>query len=128
MEDNRLTRSALKLPSAKKRELISLLSQSIESEEHAVSEKDRYRYVKSVVESVLGRKIDKGRHHEDVISRMYIAYTLRNDGYSYSTIARLIDKNHSTVFYMVRKVKDMLSLPAVYRNEVELFKAFKSKL
>ena len=128
MEGNRITRSALRLPSSEKRELIDALTQSIIAEEHAVSVKDRYVYVKSVVESVLGREIRKGRLHEDVIARMYISFVLKNDGFSYTEISRAIGKNHSTVFYMVRKVKDMLSLPVAYRDENEFFNKVKGLL
>lgn len=115
---NELVKIACELPIAQRRELIQKVRQSIIDEEHAISAKDRFDLVKNTVESVTDHKIKKGRIRQDVLCRMYIAYIMHNDGYSYSTIGRLLDRKHCTILHLTHMMKDMLSLPSVYQDEV----------
>lgn len=113
-----LTEEALALSAPERRDLMRKIERSLIKEQRASNIQERYKVVKSAVETVTDHKIEDGRLHEDVVCRMYIAYILKQDGYFYSEIGSVLGKNHSTICYLVQAVKDMLSLPLIYQDEV----------
>ena len=83
---------------------------------------ERYDVVLSAAQEAVGKKLCSGRATEDVLIRVFVAYRLRQEGYSFDTIGKVMHRDHSTVMHYVRKkMDDMLSLPDYYRNELDMY-------
>lgn len=85
---------------------------------------DRYPAVLRAAESATGRKLTRTRESGNAIIRAFISYRLRREGYTYDEIARQMGRDHATVVYLDRKMRDMLSIPPAYQKEVEQFSEF----
>lgn len=85
---------------------------------------DRYPVVLRAAESATGRKLTRTRESGNTIIRAFISYRLRREGYSYSEIANRMGRDHATVVYLDRKMRDMLSIPFAYQKETSQFKKF----
>ena len=85
---------------------------------------DRYPAVLRAAESATGRKLTRTRESGNAVIRAFISYRLRREGYTYDEIAKQMGRDHATVVYLDRKMRDMLSIPAAYQNETNQFKKF----
>jgi chromosomal replication initiation ATPase DnaA len=112
-----ILQEALALPPNRRANLIAEIRNSIEQERI-----QRYETVKSIVESVVCHKITDSRKRMNVRCRMFICYIMRKDGYTLEEIGKLMKKNHVTVLYSIRRMEDMLSLPRLYKEEIEQLK------
>lgn len=61
-----------------------------------------------------------------VWARNMVLYMLRVDGYSLMSIENATGRNHSTVIYATRQVKEMLKKPNMYKDEIEIWNKFLS--
>ena len=116
-----LFKQALSLPMYERRALAHRIINSLQTEEHAISASERYKIIRSVVEKVLEHKISNSRHHLNVLSRMYIACIMQQDGYSTSVIGKLMKRDHTTIVQLQKRMKDMISVPAYYKKELEQY-------
>ena len=89
---------------------------------------ERYPGVLACAEIACGQALTDTRERENTQIRQFVAYRLHNDGYSYSEIGKMLKRDHSTVTNLVHRMRDMLSLPMVYRQEVQQFKRFEEIL
>ena len=121
MEDN-IFREALSMPLHERREFVRRVKQSIIDEEQAILARQKYEVVKSAVETVMERKLDiKSRLRIDVRGKVFMSYILRNDGYSLTEIGNMMGLNHSSVYHLSKTMEDWLSVPTLYKEEIEQF-------
>ena len=85
---------------------------------------ERYPGVLACAEQVCGNKLTDSRERENILVRSFVAYKLHEEGYSYSEIGKMLKRDHSTVTNLVHRVRDMLSIPYAYKEEVEKYKEF----
>lgn len=52
----------------------------------------------------------KSRKKSNVAVNMVIAYNMRNNGIKLKEIAKFINKDHSTVSYLIRRCKELIKL------------------
>ena len=125
---NEFIEEVLSLSTAERRDLMRKIGKSLIKEEHAENLRERYDIVKSVVENVMEHKMTEGRTRDDVLCRMFVAYILHQDGYSLSKIGEILNKNHSTVIYLVRTVNDMVEVPSAYSFEISKLNEIQTRL
>lgn len=86
------------------------------------------RYVKLMSDIVGANILLKSRKQILVWARHMVAYQLRLDGYSFHSIGRLLDLDHSTVVHCEQQVRRMILAPSMYKDESEVWKEFQKQL
>ena len=61
-----------------------------------------------------------------VYARYMVAYCLRQYGFSYHEIGNFLNMDHSTMVHGVKMVNEMLSVPQMYPEEMEIWQKFLS--
>lgn len=89
---------------------------------------ERFPVVLIAAEQATSWFLTDSRERENTLIRQFVAYRLHNEGYSYSEIGKMLKRDHSTVTNLVHRMRDMLSLPVMYRQEVQQFKRFEELL
>ena len=89
---------------------------------------ERYPFILSKAEDVIGKKLTSARSANNTLIRCFVAYKMHQEGYSLSDIGRQMSRDHSTVTNLVHRVRDMLSLPNAYKWEVQQYKRFEELL
>ena len=87
---------------------------------------DRFATVLAAAQVATGWLLTSTRERGNTRIRSFVAFKLHSEGYSYSEIGKLIGRDHSTVTYLDNKVKDMLSVPGAYKNEIVLYRKFEA--
>ena len=87
-----------------------------------------YLYMLKIAEEATGLEATSRRTYGSVLVRSFVSYRLRQEGWSYGDIGDVAGKDHATIMHQVRKVEDMLSLPAVFKNENALYYKFERLL
>jgi len=85
---------------------------------------ERFPGVLACAEIACGQALTDSRERENTQIRQFVSFRLHNEGYSYSEIGKMLKRDHSTVTNLVHRMRDMLSLPVMYRQEVQQFKRF----
>lgn len=89
----------------------------------------RYNEVLQAAQHAVGRQLSSSRERDNVLIRVFTAYQLRSEGYSFEAIGKCMGYNHTVIIHYVRKRMDaMLSLPRIYRRELEMFNKMKEIL
>lgn len=89
---------------------------------------ERYPGVLACAEIACGQALTDSRERENTQIRQFVAYRLHNEGYSYSEIGNVMNRDHSTITHLAHRMRDMLSLPVMYKVEVQQFKRFEEML
>ena len=87
---------------------------------------ERFGFVLSCAEIACGQKLGDSRERENTLIRCFVAYELHNEGYSYSEIGKIMKRDHSTITHLAHRMSDMLSVPAYYKREIELFNVMRN--
>lgn len=104
-----LTRRCLDLSKANKEKLIKVLTESLENERE--DDGSRFALLYKAATDVCGQGILSSRRDLNlVIGRRMIAYKMRNEGYSLTTIGRHMVRHHSSVIHQVRMMEDALQM------------------
>lgn len=83
---------------------------------------ERYAIILYAAQLAVGKQLCSGRAEDDVLIRVFTAYRLRKEGYSLGAIGNVMHRDHSTVTHYIRKkMADMMSVPGVYRRELEMY-------
>jgi len=85
---------------------------------------ERYAVVLEAAEKVFDRRLTNTRDRVNLLIRSFVAHKLRGEGYSNGEIGRRMNRNHSSVTNMGKKMEDMLSVPEAYKSEVAKYKEF----
>lgn len=86
------------------------------------------KYYDAICHVVGGDVLDQSRDPMYVWGRNMLAYKLFMEGYGYSAIGKVINRNHSTIYYAIGQVKNMLEAPGFYRSESKMWSDFNDYL
>ena len=85
-------------------------------------------YYRAACEIAQGDVLARSRLFSRVWGRFFIAYKLREQGYTVTAVANAIRKHHATVIFGVRQVESMLRMPNIYIKETKLWNKFEKCL
>lgn len=68
------------------------------------------------------------RNASDVWARTMVAFQMLKEGYETTEVGRQMEKDHSTVIYMRKKMQDVFSLPQAYRDILEIWDKFQKRI
>ena len=103
---------------------VNILNQLLEDNGCPPSIGLRFPFVLACAELAAGKRLTKERSKENTMLRAFVAYRLREEGYTYFDIGKMLQRDHSTVVHLCRLMRDMLSVPNAYRKELEAFQEF----
>jgi hypothetical protein len=89
---------------------------------------ERYPTVLKAAEQATSWMLTDSRERENTLIRSFVAYKLREEGYSYADIGKMMKRDHSTITHLANRMRDMLSLPNAYKWEVQQYKRFEEML
>ena len=108
-----------------RRQIILGIKNSIEEDEKSSPIIVRYSFLVNVAEAAIGHKMDADRKKAgDVMVRMFVAYRMHTEGFSYTDIGMVMGHNHSTVIHYVRQMQDCFDEPIFYANDLNLYVSF----
>lgn len=85
--------------------------------------------LKALMEEVIGEEIPmKCRKARFVWARTMIAFELTNEGYTLEQVGTALDRDHSTIVHLRDKMASALSLPEVYKCEIDIWNKFRKKI
>ena len=115
-------RDELERQKRKEAEMVNNEKAAAEAKEKiARNTEERYNVVLQAAEEATGWKLSNTRTSENSTIRTFISYHMHNEGFSYESIGRVMHRNHSTITHLVRKMEDMLSLPEIYHDELDMY-------
>lgn len=85
---------------------------------------ERYDFLIHAAESATGWELTEERNAVNTIIRCFVAHRMRVEGYTFGEIAHLMNRDHSSIIYLVRKMVGMLSVPSSYKKELSMFREF----
>ena len=88
----------------------------------------RYKVVLEAAESVVGFRLGKARTSVNTDIRAIVAKILRSEGYSLSEVGDAINRDHSTVHALVKRVDEVLAIPESYREFYDMYNRTKEAL
>ena len=106
----------------------NILRSLLDENECPPSVGERFPFVLSCAEIAVGRMLSRERCEDNTLIRAFVSYQLREEGYGYCEIGRMLGRDHSTVIHLYNKMSDILSVPNAYRNEIERYKEFRRLL
>lgn len=89
---------------------------------------ERFPVVLKAAEQATSWMLTDSRERENTLIRSFVAYKLREEGYSYADIGKMMKRDHSTITHLANRMRDMLSLPNAYKWEVQQYKRFEEML
>ena len=87
---------------------------------------ERYPGVLACAEIACGQALTDSRERENTQIRQFVAYRLHNEGSSYSEIGKMLKRDHSTIAHLCYRMRDMLSVPEAYKDEMRIYEKFES--
>jgi hypothetical protein len=85
---------------------------------------ERYDVIMYFAQMANGVQLTNERTQKNTDIRMMVAYRMHQEGYSYSEIGKLMSRDHSTVAYWNRCMREMLSLPGAFKNFMGRYEHF----
>lgn len=123
---NELTRQCLYLSKEEKVRLIDLLKDSIEE---GAEQEGRFATLLKAATDVCGEGIlSRSREFKRSLGRKMIAYKMRKEGCTLSTIARRLVRDHASIVHMVHSMEDILAYPHCFGLEMEYWYEFNNKI
>lgn len=122
-----LITQCLTLNRGKRKELIKVLTESLDRPEEKGEE--RFNLLYKIVTEMFGNGILSGcKQYNLVLGRRFIAYQMHNEGYSWTEISRLLKKDHSSVIHMYKMMDDIFDYPEVFYLEISHWNIFRKTL
>ena len=91
--------------------------------------KDRFQTVYSIAAEMFGRGIlTQSRIYPLVLGRRFIAYQMRDDGYSIQDIASCLVRTTQSVVYSLKAMDDVFKNPNVFQLEMAYWNEFQKRL
>ena len=120
-----LTRRCLSLDRKRRESLVKILQESLEEKEHCCDE--RFQTLYKIATDMFGQGIlTSSRDFPLVLGRRFIAYQMREEGYSYSAIGRHLIRNHASVMHMTRMMEDCIKYQ--FNLEMAYWEIFQKKI
>ena len=90
---------------------------------------ERLRYLADMMDAVSGVDIREDTHRHSVTwPRAVFVFIARREGFTQEAIGREIGRDHSTVCFLERKIRDIFTVPASYRDVIELYNKYTEML
>ena len=125
--DSELFKKVEKMSDEDKKNLITHLQNSLQPDAKIITVDERYIQLLKIAEDMFEYRMKPSRRSlEDVMIRRFVAYRLRIEGFSYSSIAHAMGKNHATIMHLVGQMKDYFSLPSLYKQDIKRYLEFDS--
>lgn len=120
-----LTRQCLALRKDRREYLIKILTDSLNNERE--DDGSRFSLLYKVATEICGNGIlTQCRDFKLVMARRMIAYKMRKEGYSLSSIGRYLLRNHASVKHQVLMMQDAIDFKFQY--ELALWELFNQKV
>ena len=117
-----MLRKAMNLPLADRVALMGALRDSVQA---PVSPQERLEYLAGKMQEVTGIDVRTDSRKRDVVTaRILFAFVARREGYTQPCIGNFIGRDHSTVSFFEKRMKDVFALPEVYRKEIILYNKY----
>lgn len=117
-----LLRRAMNLPLPDRIALMESLRGSVVT---PTSAEERLNYLAEKMKESVGIDVrENSRKREVVTARILFAFVARREGYSQNCIGEFIGRDHSTIAFFERRMKDVFSLPQMYREEIALYNKY----
>lgn len=121
-----LTRRCLDLSKSRREYLIKILTESLNAEERE-DDGSRFSVLYKIATDVCGTGIlSTKRDFNLVIGRRLIAYKMRQEGYSLSTIGKHMYRHHTSILHAVKMLQDAIDWK--FQPETALWETFNQKL
>lgn len=105
---NLIIRQAERLPIQIRKEIAVAIIQSIDRDESAVDARTRFAELIRVAEAVFGYQYNPDRRKAcDAYIRNVVASAMRGEGYTFSSIAKAMGRNTSSIIAMRNRADDM---------------------
>lgn len=115
---NKFERYCISLPQGQKQRLIGLLKESI----NQYASGKTFEMLHMAIVRIVGNEVISGsRLREVVIGRAILAYTCAIEGWSETAIGELLQRDHSTVNIMKKKMREWLKAPHIFKKENEMY-------
>ena len=85
---------------------------------------ERYEVILRAAETATNWKLSSERTMVDTIIRCFVSYRMRQEGYTFYEIAHLMQRDHSSVVYHVKRMSNMLSVPGAFKKEMAMWEVF----
>ena len=122
-----LTRRCLSLNRQSREHLIKVLQESLEKKE--AYDGKRFQTLFDIATEMFGKGILTSlRDFEIVLGRRFIAWQMREEGYSFMTIGRHLIRHHSSVMHMCKMMEDVFNYPEMFKLEMAYWDEFQNKL
>lgn len=121
--DDKLIRRCIALPREEKMILIKHMQSTMMDER----EDDGSRFhtlFQAATKIVGGGIISDSKLRKPVVGRMLIVYKMRQEGYSFKTIAEYMKRSRASIRTLRNNMDDALSLPHINKYEVECWNKF----
>ena len=113
------------MSNTEKKRLIEILRKSLETRDVGRT----FEKLHDAIVKVMGCEvITKGRESYPAIGRALLAYACSLEGMTENTIGRFLQRDHSSINGMKKKVTEWLDLPHVYKIENDLYVEFLKEL
>ena len=97
---------------------------SLESPERVQTDV-RLNRLAEVMQSVSGLDVRERSRKPDIVrARVVFVFVARAEGFTQSAIGNFLKLDHSTVCCIEKRMRDALSLPAAYRDYIDLYNKF----
>lgn len=124
--EGKLINQCLWLSDSDKRRLITILQESMQSNE---SDDQRFKELLLIAESVAGKGVKTAtKERYAVIGRRILAYQLRKEEYTTVKIGKLLNRNHASISCMVAEMENALTFPKAFPEEIQMFNEFQKRL
>ncbi len=125
--NEQITELCLSLTREQRERLVRILTNANKQEAEKAESAERFRILLDVAEEMFGEEIlTKLRNYHRVTARQFIAYQMKQEGYSYSAIGRLLGRSHSTVIRMCAMMDDVFRFR--FQPEMKLWNQYQMKL
>lgn len=116
-----LTRQCLSLKRTERERLAKILQESLRRPDQ--TDDTRFQDLLRIVERILGGGImTQSKSYNNTLGRRLIAYQMASEGYSYSSIGRMLNRSHSAVIHMCNLMEDAIKF--AFRPEMTIWNRF----
>lgn len=123
-----LIRKCLTLNRGKRRRLLRVLTESLETPE-PMDDKDRFKVLYDITTEMFGNGILTGcRDYNLVLARRFIVYQMHTEGYSYPVIGKHLIRHHASAIHMHKKMMEIFDYPEYYALEIARWNQFQKRL
>ena len=107
--------------------IVREIEDSINKDRRIINVEKRYQFLLPLAEKAVGHQMrPEKRDMLDVRVRMFVAYRLRTEGYFLSAIGGVMGMDHSSIYHLFDKMRDMFLVPMIYKEEIHQYKEFEN--